>query len=73
MRKSHLTTDCDERYHKIVFGVVTKLTKKSGEITSKDKLYKFKMEAVQGKISKDMLVEVLLSQNDFVNRVEGVH
>ena len=63
----------DERYHKTVRGVVTKLTKKGGVITSKSKLYKFKIEAAYNNLKKNMLVDMLLAENDFVTRVDGVH
>ena len=71
--KNHLVHSHDERYHKTVRGVVTKLTKKGGVITSKAKVFKFKIEAVYNEIKKGMLVDMLLAENDFVTRVDGVY
>jgi hypothetical protein len=57
----------------MVRGVVQKLTKKKGEVISKKNIYKFKTSAVYGHIENAMLVDLLLAEDNFVTRVEGVY
>ncbi|MBT6699114.1 MAG: hypothetical protein HOB15_01765 [Flavobacteriales bacterium] len=70
---SLVSEDHDKKYHRTVRGVVTKLSKKKGEITSKNKVYKFTTAAVYSEVKLDMLVDMLLAYKDFVTRVDGVH
>jgi hypothetical protein len=70
---SLVSEDHDKKYHRTVRGVVTKLSKKKGEITSKNKVYKFTTAAVYSEVKLDMLVDMLLAHKDFVTRVDGVH
>ena len=70
---SLVSEDHDKKYHRTVRGVVTKLSKTKGEITSKNKVYKFTTAAVYSEVKLDMLVDMLLAYKDFVTRVDGVH
>lgn len=53
-------------------GIVQKLTKKKGQVVSKKNVYYFNMSSVYGHIENDMLVDLLLAEDNFVTRVEGV-
>ena len=53
-------------------GIVQKLTKKKGQVVSKKNVYHFNMNSVYGHIENDMLVDLLLAEDNFVTRVEGV-
>tara|TARA_B110000495_G_scaffold16499_1_gene11787 strand:+ start:2283 stop:2498 length:216 start_codon:yes stop_codon:yes gene_type:complete len=70
---SHLVNDHDTKYHNTVRGVITKLSKTKGEITSRSKVYKFTRAACYNEVKKDMLVDMLLAEKDFVTRVDGVY
>ena len=63
----------DTKYHNTIRGIVTKLNKKgNGEITSRSIVYKFTKNAVYSDIKENMLVDMLVAQNKFVTRVDGV-
>ena len=53
-------------------GIVQKLTKKKGQVVSKKNVYYFNKSSVYGHIENDMLVDLLLAEDNFVTRVEGV-
>ena len=70
---SSLDIDHDTKYHNTIRGIVTKLNKKgNGEITSRSTVYKFTKNAVYSDIKENMLVDMLVAQNKFVTRVDGV-
>ena len=63
----------EDSAQKMARGIVRSLTKTKGVVISKEDTYKFKTSAVCGKIENDMLVDVLLTPDNFVTRVEGVY